>query len=261
MLDSYVHHFAEATVNLAELKNLLKDLEGKNKNANGVTHLSKEVKRRIGLALENLRSACVRSDIEEAIPPIDRLVRSLSSPFTSEGDITTEIRHLINGMWDRLKTEYYFHVSLRDVDLYNTSDLFGPIVARKMPATAEDIEEAGKCLALSRHTACVFHLMRVMELGVHVLAKKLKVRSVNPAVDSWDRIAGQVNVAINALPARTARQKARKESLGAASAHLNSVRIAWRNPTMHPKKTYTYDQARDVFNASRAFMDHLAGLL
>ena len=31
---------------------------------------------------------------------------------------------------------------------------------------SEDIAEAGKCLGVGRPTASVFHLMRVMEIGV-----------------------------------------------------------------------------------------------
>ena len=54
---------------------------------------------------------------------------------------------------------------------------FGDEVANAFPNLIEDIDEAAKCLALSRYTACMFHLMRVMESSIHRLAKKLKVNS------------------------------------------------------------------------------------
>ena len=40
--------------------------------------------------------------------------------------------------------------------------LFGEDVANNFPSTAYDIVEAGKCFALDRSTACVFHLMRAL---------------------------------------------------------------------------------------------------
>jgi hypothetical protein len=41
---------------------------------------------------------------------------------------------------------------------------------------AEDISEAAQCLALNRPTACVFHLMRVMETGVQILGNRLGIQ-------------------------------------------------------------------------------------
>jgi hypothetical protein len=67
--------------------------------------------------------------------------------------------------------------------------LFGPEVAQHFPSTIIDIEEAGNCLGLSRGTACVFHLMRVMEVGLRVLARTLNDPRLDPKRNpSWDSI-------------------------------------------------------------------------
>jgi hypothetical protein len=39
------------------------------------------------------------------------------------------------------------------------------------------------------------------------------------------------------------------------------VNRAWRVPTNHPKETYTTDQALEVFDATKALMRELAGLI
>ena len=44
-------------------------------------------------------------------------------------------------------------------------------------------------------------------------------------------------------------------------ANLYHVKQAWRNDTMHPKATYTEEEAREVFDAMKAFMRHLATML
>jgi hypothetical protein len=66
---------------------------------------------------------------------------------------------------------------------------------------AEDIAEAAKCLALGRTTACVFHLMRVMEMAVVRLGKKLKVtvRDKHDKELAWGPILGNIGKAIEAL--------------------------------------------------------------
>ena len=42
-----------------------------------------------------------------------------------------------------------------------------------------DIDEAGKCLSLGRYTASVFHLMRIIEKGVQLIASHFNIESVN----------------------------------------------------------------------------------
>jgi hypothetical protein len=51
--------------------------------------------------------------------------------------------------------------------------LFGTAVNKAFPKAAPEIKEAGNCLALGLNTAAVFHLMRVSEYGLRVLAERL----------------------------------------------------------------------------------------
>jgi len=58
---------------------------------------------------------------------------------------------------------------------YNNARLFGDDVFAKFQSANDDIFEAGMCLALDRGTACVLHLMRVLEAGLGALAKTVGV--------------------------------------------------------------------------------------
>ncbi len=115
--------------------------------------------------------------------------------------------------------------------------------------------EAGKCLALGRPTAAVFHLMRVMEIGTQKLGDALKIQL--PAQKNWQNVLDEVNKAIKALDQKAAQTKA----YAAASAHLYNVKLAWRNEMMHPKQTYTHDEATKVFSAVDTFTRDLASIL
>ena len=42
---------------------------------------------------------------------------------------------------------------------------------------------------------------------------------------------------------------------------LECVKVAWRNDTMHPGTSYDKNDAREVFDASRTFLKHLAKVL
>ena len=215
-------------------------------------------------SLHRLRQGFILADIQEHMGALDRLHASVNRPSHLPqlpcSAIALEIKHFISGLFDVLDQEFFFHVDQPDVPLYLEAKPFGERVGRKFPKAAEDIAEASKTLALQRSTACVFHLMRVMEIGIQALGKKLKV-AINPETETWYQIGEHVDKAIRALPAQTDREKKRKARLAAASANLNAVRIAWRNEVMHPKQTYTREEAHEVYRATRAFMDHLASLV
>ena len=175
--------------------------------------------------------------------------------------VITDYDHIDWRLIDELNQTQLF-VLPRDLAAYfdPPEPLFGKVVAAKIATANEEINEAGKCLALRRPTACVFHLMRVMEIGVQKLGAKMKI-AINPKSETWYQIMQHVENAIKAMPIKTSAQKTRKARYAATAAHLDGVRIAWRNEVMHPKATYTEEQAKEVFGSVRLFMRDLADLL
>jgi hypothetical protein len=257
MLDRHAYLFSATIAALTSVQHMCLQVEQAGTNdplPDGIIELSKK-------HLIVLRRAYIINDLSDQMGALDRLEQTLHSPFRQTVAFGQQLRHFLLGLRDLLEQEYYFHLDPHDVPLYRDKGFFSAAAISKFPLAIEDIEEAGKCLALQQSTACVFHLMRVMELGVQGLAKRLRVTTIDLKVASWNDIANHTNAAINKLPAKRAKEKSRKANLGTASANLNAVRIAWRNEVMHPKQTYTRTEAHDVFNAVRAFMNHLADLL
>jgi hypothetical protein len=144
-------------------------------------------------------------------------------------------------------------------EFYGESPLFESFVTDIYPQLTYDIVEAGNCLALDRTTACAFHLMRVMEFGVQRFGQKLGVPLVNESV--WQVIMDGVNKRIVSMPDKPAAKKRLKVTYADVSGHLYSVKVAWRNPVMHPKKTYTTEEARRLFDTVKAFMNVLVKML
>ena len=46
-----------------------------------------------------------------------------------------------------------------------------------------------------------------------------------------------------------------------ASANLYAVKLAWRNEVMHPKDTYTLEEADNLIRQVRIFMGKLATIV
>jgi hypothetical protein len=211
-------------------------------------------------ALRQTRDACAAAGLTQVFDEIGRVESAITSPFPFLDDHSQSLRHLHSRVRDELQSEYFAHVARTDVGLFNQKEPFGTAVSKKLPKASEDIECAGKCLALEQYTAAVFHLMRAMEVGVRRLGTRLKV-SINVNTETWYQILQHVDGKIKKLPVDSEANKNRKAKLAAASQYLDAVRIAVRNEVMHPKQTYRPEEAREVYAATRAFMGQLAKLL
>jgi hypothetical protein len=259
LIDKHAYFFANALSALVEFKYLCAELSKVPDQP-----LTEPLRNLANHASHQLRVGYILSEMGEHLGPLDRFDRTVNPapghPIMPAGVVGQEVKHLVAGVRDLLEQHFYFHVDLSDVPLYMGAEPFGERVSLKFPKAIEDIAEGAKCLALQRSTAAVFHLMRAMEIGVRTLGRKLKV-SINVEVETWYQIMEHVDGAIRKLPAKTAKDKSRKAKLAAASANLNAVRIAQRNEVMHPKQTYTREEAHEVYRATRLFMDHLAGLV
>jgi hypothetical protein len=111
-----------------------------------------------------------------------------------EGQVQQALKELRARIVDELGDRILFSIDAENAKLLEeTKPLFGPRVALKLPSTAEDISEAAQCLALNRPTACVFHLMRVMETGVQILGNRLGVQLT--ADKNWQNILDEANKA------------------------------------------------------------------
>jgi len=209
-----------------------------------LAELEREVER---LKLESTRKQLER--VKEALFGNDRQ----RVPLTA---IQPMIRELHVRMCDELEGRFFLFLPSENVPLYRQKEpLFGATVEAKFPEMSEDISEAGKCLALNRSTATVFHLMRAMEIGVQRFGAKLGITLATEK--NWQNILDEINKAIKALDQKALQTKAYAE----ASAHLYNVKLCWRNQVMHPKQTYTPDEARALFGAVKIFIHDLTGIL
>jgi hypothetical protein len=253
--------YAGIFLNLADL---LRQLEILGKAPYLPIHLSKEEQERwkercltvleinIGMCgLLNLRMS--KLYIEEFVK--DWKARGL--PYlVSEGRVV-ELKRLLQS---ELEQATFFHVSELKADYYNARRLFGSEVAEHFPSAQFDIREAGNCYALGRNTACVFHLMRVLETGLTVLGA---VFGVSLAHTNWAPAIEQIESKIRdmhkdpvwkALPDC----KEEQEFYAQAASHFGVLKDAWRNYTAHVRGQYDEQEASDVFTTVRAFMQKLA---
>ncbi len=209
----------------------------------------------------DIRARLKPMDLQLSLMFLDRMDFDLDD----EGDETTarQFAHAVSDLsmriTDELKLTKVLQIPRERAPHYLQKDAFGVAVSNRFSDAVTDLEEASTCFALGRYTACVFHLMRVLELGCQELAKKMGVAF--PVDLTWQTLLNNVRSALKALNSRATRTAAEKELYkkgSEAAAHLQNVKDAWRNDVMHPRASYTEEQALDVWNHSKPLMIKLA---
>lgn len=134
-------------------------------------------------------------------------------------------------------------------------------IIQSFPSTLEDYKEAVFCYVSGRHTAAVFHSMRILEYGIRALAKDLKLNFYR---QNWGtiikKIKDEIDKEIKALtsqPKDLARSE-RLQFLSNAAQEFTYFKDGWRNYVMHGEDKYDEHQALSVFYHVKAFMIHLS---
>jgi hypothetical protein len=217
--------------------------------------------RRAGISegIGRLEKDCVAMGLNGSATSIRKIVELLAAPSTvaSINRLGELARELQGRLHDEMSAAIYLSLTPSEAGLYSDSYPFGGNVIAAFPSSQYDTEEAAKCLALDRGTACVFHLMRVMESGLKALGNRLAVDTTHKP--GWETILkkahGQMTLPNDKKDPDWIKNE---DSLSAAITMLTAVKTAWRNPTMHVEKTYTVEQAEGIWEAVRGFMRQLA---
>lgn len=135
--------------------------------------------------------------------------------------------------------------------------LFGNIVKEKFQSLDYDVNEAGNCFATGRYTACVFHLMRVLETGLAVLAKKFNVSSDRT---NWHNIIEQIESKIRDMGKehnKSSDRKAEHEFYSEIASHFMFLKEP-RNSVAHGRGKYTEEEAERIMGNVKDIIQKLA---
>ena len=198
-----------------------------------------------------IRGLCERIGLRISVKCVDHLIVQSAKEEPKTDVVIEAVAQIERTIRWEMEDKLFMYIPPERAERYDRKDLLGEDVNTKFPALQYDIAEAGTCYACGRSTAVVFHLMRIMEAGVQAFGTKLGVPLVKGKV--WQVILDGINAAIKALHKDPATVE-----LSQIAANLYSVKLAWRNEVMHPKDTYTLEEADNLIRQVKIFMEQLA---
>ncbi len=158
-------------------------------------------------------------------------------------------------LWDTLKAEMGGKMAYVTSDKrYDVTRLLGDVASlmgegafdRLPPIARVDMNEAGICIAFERPTAAAFHLMRAVEATLrHFYACWVRRGRIGEPWN-WGNVVADMRKKTKPPPPELLDQ-------------LDNMRRNFRNPTQHPEKIYTVDEAQDLFAAAVDVMNRMTG--
>lgn len=173
----------------------------------------------------------------------------------SHVELLSDLDSLIYSFGHELRSELFFRIPSDKEPFFQRDALFGPEVAEAFPSSADDILHAGTCFALDQNDACVFHLMRVLERGLGVIASEVGVDFERP---NWATAINGIEAALKKNAIGPGVDVKRRKVMAEAATHLFFAKDAWRNDAMHARDVYDTWKARSVLDHVRDFMRGLA---
>jgi hypothetical protein len=206
----------------------------------------------------NILKTCRIFGLPVSAKSCEEIIKRLESDSPKVGKFSVLLGELQKRMEDEFEAQLFLYLPPDDASLYQKPfNDWDNTLAKRQVLASFDIEEGSKCLALHRGTACVYHMMRLMEIAVKDIADALMITL---AWDdrSWGKVLNLIKTELDARnKSGDAAWVGQRVFFEDAFVHLNAVKVAWRNPTMHVDKKYDPDRASEIYDMVRIFMEHL----
>jgi len=175
-------------------------------------------------------------------------------------DLWMRLVALRETMEDELKNRKMVLVPNLKTEYCDKKQPFGEAVAEKFPSAERDITEAGNCYALGMDTACVFHLMRVLEVGLRALVLDI---GLPYKTEAWGRILDEIESEMKKLRASDNKSPKKKhlQLYAQAAIEFGYFKDAWRNHVMHETSYFDGNRAKSIMDHVQNFMQSISGWL
>jgi hypothetical protein len=206
------------------------------------------------------------TDLKMAIATAISRLRRREYTSTSLAMALRDLRSKLNRRLNEVK---FARIPEWAVEYFEQEQLFGEGVSNAFPEAHADIKAAGNCIAAELYTAAVFHLMRVAELGLRRLARKLKAKVTRDGKTQpieytvWDHVITACHNRIKA--ARTLSPGVKREAAlmrySDTADHCLFMKDIWRNNTAHTRRPYSQHEAIAAYGRVRDFIQSVVSVL
>ena len=204
--------------------------------------------------LESYGKGATASGLKVTAGLVDGLLARIRMAPTKAEYISQQLLAIQDAFHLELDNHCFLYLN-KDTSAYLFKEnAFGDEVSKAFPSIAYDLSEACTCYALDRSTACVYHLMRVLEVPIRCIRNALGMTGNYPA---WGSFLNEMAKANNAK--NSDKKSAEYLFFADLEGQLWAIKNAWRDEAMHSVASkYTEREAQAIFRAVEGFMQKAA---
>jgi len=205
--------------------------------------------------LARAKDLCNDIGLPWTVRQLEKTVQHLSPNWPAES------RGLIAECRDRLQEELEEQVFLKldhgKVSYADQKWLLDTDIETAFPSTITEFQHAGRCYAYDESTACMFHLMRVVDFGLRSVALSLGIIYNNRA---WDGLGKAITAKMDDKYQNKAEDWRKVEPMYAEIlTDIQAISRGHRNPVLHElEKKYEPKEAQYMLTVVEGFISHLA---
>ncbi len=163
---------------------------------------------------------------------------------------------------DDLRYERFFHYRQDRVRPFMFRDGEWAATFKAFPSAVDEITEGLDCYGLEHNTACIFHMMRVAEIGMRALARERQVSFPKHPLEwaEWENIIDQIESKARAATIGMPRGPERDAARAFYTSAVAQLRASkeTRNRIMHMRGSFDELDAQRAINQVRDFINGLS---
>jgi hypothetical protein len=211
--------------------------------------------------LERTLMQCEKLNFTDSKRRAAQLKAAVDYSARNVSEIFADLRGLFSAFIYELSAINFAMVRADKVQYFENDALFGQTVGKSFLSAKNNIKSAGNALAADLPDAAVYYLLSVIETGLRVLARNLKVKIPKTPLDyaGWKAV---VNGIEKKLEAKTPKARGPKQAAALRFKHdlladFKAFEVL-RNGISHGRSHHNEQEAIGLFNRVREFMQRLA---
>ncbi len=207
--------------------------------------------------LEAISGTCSSLGLRLSKNQADLVLRQIQSRECTPDLLHKGLEQLHTRIYEELQGELFLHIARDKADFSMLGYWDDSEIDAAFPSVAIEFVRAGHCFAYDESTACVFHLMRIVNAGL-----KATARSLGVVYDSrnWHSIGQEIQRRMEQKYQNKTEEWRKAEPLYASVlTDIQAISKGHRNDVIHQiEKTYDDKEAYELIIITRGFIRHLA---
>jgi len=208
-------------------------------------------------AMNQLLEHCYKLHLTVSLKEAEKMLPFFNDPNSAPQHIKDMANRLSSVIHSELDGQMLFFMEPSRVEYFNPLWLAASPVDEFFPQTCNELRSAGRCYSYGEPTACVFHLMRVIDAGLRSVAASL---GISYDARNWSGIGQKIQAKMEEkYVGKTDEWKKSEPFYASILTDIQAISRGHRNPVLHEiEKKYTDSEAHYLMTITEAFMSHLA---